>query len=555
MKKLFTSLFCFIVISTYANSEVTNILDKDFKVTIDWLESKPTSYAKDFFIIQYLNQKNITLENASYVLDMARNKNGRVKRTFNKKFSTIPEEDLKCYRANTNDLFKEDDRCLALGLSIEDATKLSQSKLEEAISRVTAYPTLKNDFKILSSNQPFLELLKTKPHRFYRIFFKTGKSYVFDELNHPMPKTFIDEISKDKNFNRFVRYIVMNEKLKFLQKSLFDVEDNKHLNHFTLFFLALNAINHNKEDIALKYLDLSDKKSYLQFDKDKVLFWKYLLSKNKKFLEELSLSWDNNIYSLYAKEIVGIKPDNIFFKYNFSIKKTTFDIHNQFEWIKVLKDIQKGIDEEKLNYYENFFTTKETLPHYVYILEKYHKYKKQYFITPYENIIKKYNLDRQVLIYSIAKQESKFIPSSISTATAQGMMQIMPFLSKSLAKKLKEPYNIYHQFIPKVNIKYANKHLDVLDKQFESNPLFIAYAYNGGAGYTRSQFKRGLFSSLDKKYEPFLSMEMISYNETRKYGKKVLANYYIYNNYLNKENSVKLSSIFQTLIVPKKYRP
>jgi len=552
MKKIITSLSYLLVLNIYANSEV-DILHKEFKPTLSWLKDKPTSYAKDFFIIQYLKEENISIENATKAYEMARNKNGRVKKAFNKITSTIPPEDLKCYRANTLDLFKEDDRCLALGLSLKNATTLSQKKLNIAISRVSKYPTLKNDLKIIASNQPFLELLKTKPHRFYRLFYTTGKKFLYEEINHPIPSSFIDELSMDKKFNRFVRYIVMNEKLRSLQKSLFEVKDNKYLNHYTLFFLALNAINHDKEELALEYLDLSNKKTYLQFDKDKILFWKYLLTKNKEYLKTLSNSWDNNLYSLYAKELVGIKPDNIFYTLDRKEKTTNYDISNQFEWIKVLSDIKVSLDEEKLAYYNKLFSSKDTLPHYVYLLEKYHKYKKQYFITPYENIISKYNLNRQVLIYSIAKQESRFIPSSISTATAQGMMQIMPFLSKALSKDLNESYNIYHQFIPKTNIRYANKHLNVLDKQFESNPLFIAYAYNGGAGYTKSQFKRGLFKDLSKKYEPFLSMEMISYNETRKYGKKVLANYYIYNNYLNKENSLKLSSIFQTLVVPKKY--
>ena len=54
----------------------------------------------------------------------------------------------------------------------------------------------------------------------------------------------------------------------------------------------------------------------------------------------------------------------------------------------------------------------------------------------------------------------------------------------------------------------------------------------------------------ENKYEPFLSMELISYAETREYGKKVLANYYIYNNYLNKENPISLSTIFQSLVSP-----
>ena len=52
------------------------------------------------------------------------------------------------------------------------------------------------------------------------------------------------------------------------------------------------------------------------------------------------------------------------------------------------------------------------------------------------------------------------------------------------------------------------------------------------------------------KFEPFLSMEMISYNETKDYGKKVLTNYYIYNNYLNSENKISLSTILQSLVSP-----
>ena len=139
--------------------------------------------------------------------------------------------------------------------------------------------------------------------------------------------------------------------------------------------------------------------------------------------------------------------------------------------------------------------------------------------------------------------------SAISFSSAQGMMQIMPFLSKDIAKELGQNYNIYDQFNPKKNIEFGSYHLDKLNKQFDNNPLFVAYAYNGGAGYTRTQLKKGLFKEKNK-FEPFLSMEMISYNETKDYGKKVLTNYYIYNNYLNSENKISLSTILQSLVSP-----
>lgn len=552
MKRLATSLICFITFTTSTlSANETSFLKKDFEPTLSWLEEKPKSYARDFFIIQYLKQNDITKEQAKKAYDLAKRKSNRVNKAYKKYNDEIPIEDLKCYRATSKELFLEDDRCLALGLTLKEATKLPISYVKEAVKRVSKYPTLMNDLEIIASNQPFLEIIKTYPHRFYRIFFDVGEEYRVKELNHPMPKDFIAKLSLEKDFNKFIRYVVPNPKYNFIQRSLFDVLDNQNLTHQTVFFLSMNAIRHKKEEVALKYLEYASKKAYFKMDKDKVLFWQYLITKKESLLEELSNSWDINIYSLYAKEILNKKIDNIFYELKTKEKETSFDIYNQFEWIKVLDDIKEGLDEEKLLKYQNeIFTTKQTQAHLAYLLEKYNKYKIQYFITPYEEEVKKYSLENQVLIYAIGRQESRFIPSSISFATAQGIMQIMPFLSKALAKQLNVSYNIYEQFIPSVNIKFANKHLNTLKKQFNYNPLFIAYAYNGGPGYTRGQFKRGLFKNLNKKFEPFLSMELISYNETRKYGKKVLANYYIYNNYLNKKNKKSLSSIFQTLTAP-----
>ena len=241
--------------------------------------------------------------------------------------------------------------------------------------------------------------------------------------------------------------------------------------------------------------------------------------------------------------------DNIVFDIELKNRNSSYDVHDVFEWLEVTEDTKKNLDEAKLAKYSNIFTDEKTLPHMAFVLERFNKYKTQYYITPYRNIIKNYDIYKQVLIYSIARQESHFIPSAVSFSSAQGVMQIMPFLSYDISKKLNEDYNVYEQFIPEKNIKYGSIHLDTLMNQFDNNPLFIAYAYNGGAGYTRNQLKKGLFKE-KSKYEPFLSMEMISYTETREYGKKVLANYYIYNNHLNKRNKIPLSTIFRSLVSP-----
>ncbi len=549
MKKLVASLFCLAALNLNANTEAVNITDKGFKVTLDWLDEKPKSYAKDFFIIQYLNQKNISEQDAQTAYDMSRAKKGRVKKAFNKRFSKIPNKDLRCYRASSEDLLKENSRCIALGLSIFDATKMSQENLKNAIEKIKDYPTLANDLEIFASDDPFNALLNANTNRFYRLFFDSRDTYRTNIINNTIPQSFIDKLAQENSFNRFIDYVVHRGKLDKIQKSLFNVKNNNKITNQTFFSLALNAINYNKETVALNYLTQAYNKSYLQSDKDKSLFWIYLLTQNKTFLNETAQSWDNNLYSLYAKELLEVSIDNIYYDIDIPNTPSVYNTLDQFEWIKVEVDTKKNLDDVKLAKYTNLFTEASTLPHYAYVLERYARYRKQYFIKPFRNVMQNYDVNRQVLMYAIGRQESRFIPSAVSFATAQGVMQIMPFLSKQLSKDLKEPYNIYEQFLPEINLRYANKHLDSLAKQFDNNPLFIAYAYNGGAGYTRKQFKRGLFKEKNR-FEPFMSMEQISYAETRKYGRKVLTNYYIYNNHLNKENKISLSSIFQNLILP-----
>jgi soluble lytic murein transglycosylase len=128
------------------------------------------------------------------------------------------------------------------------------------------------------------------------------------------------------------------------------------------------------------------------------------------------------------------------------------------------------------------------------------------------------------------------------------MMQIMPFLIKHLAKERKEKLDLDQMFDPYVAISYANQHLNYLNKKLY-HPLFVAYAYNGGIGFTRRTIRsKHLFKS--GKYEPYLSMELIDYEESKKYGKKVLTNYVIYMNILGEK--IKITPLLNVLDDPKK---
>ncbi len=550
-KKLFSLSAIFLLnLSVSGNDLVTtDFLQKDFIVTLEWLEQKPKSYAKDFFILQYLNQQDLAFENAKIAYEMGNNSNTTLKKLFDDKYKKTAPIDLKCYKASIEQLKNEDSKCIALGLSLQEATLLSKNDLKFFINKLDPYPTLKNDLIIIASNDPFNALINSDTKRFLRLFFDLGEEYRIKFLNKNINPELITKISKEKDFEKFLKYIIFDNKLTNLQKSLFILKENKEINPDLLFLLGINAVNNNNMDIAYSFFFNSYNKSYSRTHKDKSLFWLYLVSQNKSFLNELSKSFDNSIYTLYAKELLNIKPENIIYDIQLKNQKSSYDIYDAFKWMEVTEDTKKNLDENKLQKYYNIFTDDTTLPHMAFVLQRYHKYKNQYYITPYRNLIKNYDIYKQVLIYSIARQESLFIPAAISFSSAQGIMQIMPFLSLDISKKLNENYNIYEQFIPSKNIEYGNFHLDTLIEQFDNNPLFIAYAYNGGGGYTRKQLKKGLFKGKNK-FEPFLSMEMISYEETREYGKKVLANYYIYNNYLNSENETSLSTIFQSLVSP-----
>jgi soluble lytic murein transglycosylase len=98
MKKiLFAISFAFLLnLSASSYDTTTDILQDDFKVTLEWLEQKPKSYAKDFFIAQYLNQENLSMQDATTAFNMANEANANIKKIYNRKFKTIRKQICNC---------------------------------------------------------------------------------------------------------------------------------------------------------------------------------------------------------------------------------------------------------------------------------------------------------------------------------------------------------------------------------------------------------------------------------------------------------------------------
>ncbi|WP_066355722.1 lytic transglycosylase domain-containing protein [Aliarcobacter skirrowii] len=540
----------FLVFALFSSLFSADFMEKDFKVTLEWLENKPKSNERDFFIVQFLNYDTTTKEEAQKAYELRRGYNASLEKLYNQKFAQeLNEEEKFCKNADFKTLIKQDSSCIQTALdSVNKLFELSKKELHYLIPKIKD-ENLKENLQILASKNIFKELSVNKHNKFIEFFFATSGQDRLKYFNRKLTKELLENIVLDRDFDKFLRVVIFNNEYKNIQKSLYILNQNQNLTAYNSFLLGINEVNHNNSKLANNFFKISYKKSFLRSQKDNALFWLYLTSDDKNYLEELANSYDTNLYSLYAKEILNKYPTNIIYSLDTNKNSSSFNIYDSFAWFDINNDVRSELNEEKLAKYYDILDTKETKTHLAYILERYDNFKTQYFLTPYRDIIKEQGIFKELLIYAIARQESRFIPSAISVAGAQGIMQIMPFLSEDIARRLKEPYNIYEQFIPEKNLKYASFHLDNLIKQFDSNPLFVAYAYNGGAGYTKNQLKKGLFTKTNK-YEPFLSMEMISYQETKEYGKRVLANFYIYNNYLNSENKISLSTIFQNLKQP-----
>ena len=208
-------------------------------------------------------------------------------------------------------------------------------------------------------------------------------------------------------------------------------------------------------------------------------------------------------------------------------KESPFDISNPFEWqiisqnIALIKDKEALLDIAKLFHYEN------TLPHLIFILNRYFNYSKKFFVMPYDSELD-LNMEAKTLLYAVAKQESKFLPSVVSRSYALGMMQIMPFNVSYFAKNMGVSATKEDMFNPKMALKFGAYYLENLNKEFK-HPLFVSYAYNGGPTFIRNHLKNAKVFSKANKYDPWLSMEFIPYEESRIYGMKVMANYIMYN--------------------------
>ena len=310
---------------------------------------------------------------------------------------------------------------------------------------------------------------------------------------------------------------------------------------------GLAMLRKKKPKLAASYFDVARRSYIKRHQIDKALFWLYLSTKNDIYLEHLGQSYSPNMYTLLAADIKKISyPKTITERFKKS-KTKGFDIQNPIEWAKIKEKMFKS-NNRQLESLANDYASQECVGIYTYLKAKACEYTKQYFPMPYRDIMKQFPVKRQALIYAIARQESRFVPASVSRSFALGMMQFMPFLVKHIAKEKGYKMDLDEMFNPYRSIEFADYHLDYLTKHLH-HPLFIAYAYNAGIGFTRKHLRKAK-NFRNGTYEPYMSMESMKNHEAKEYGKKVLANYVVYLNKLGVPT--RMTSLVKILADPSK---
>ncbi|MBZ7959722.1 lytic transglycosylase domain-containing protein [Campylobacter molothri] len=518
-----------------------NALEYDLKT----LKKQDNSLAKDYYIYRLLEKKTLGKEEIENLKSHIFRYTGKIKTEFDKIIPIKPyinPKYIQCYTYTNNTILDANLSCQSVRLNSISFIESLSNKDRDILAKKfdSKRPDFSNLLLAFNSNKPMKYMEeKDDVNGFYKLY----KYLKTDDGDFDINASFVNKISNYNDFDNFAQTIIIQKQYPKFRYSLLQTNP-KNTKEYTAFYLGINALTYNKDHIAYEFFKQAAQTFKSRSGRDNAIFWMWLIKKDEKDLQMLAQSNSLNIYSLYAKELTHTafpKIETI----NVNKKKNDFNMQDPFAWQKLNKTILEA-NATQLDILAKKFDTEETLPIYAYILERKSKFKKHYFITPYYQYIKDYDIPRQALILAIARQESRFIPTAISVSYALGLMQFMPFLANHIGEKeLKIPnFDQDFMFKPEIAFYFGNHHLDYLEKRLKS-PLFIAYAYNGGIGFvTRLLAKDDMFKN--GKYEPFLSMELVPYQESRIYGKKVLANYIVYRHLLN--DSIKISDIFENLI-------
>lgn len=125
-------------------------------------------------------------------------------------------------------------------------------------------------------------------------------------------------------------------------------------------------------------------------------------------------------------------------------------------------------------------------------------------------------------VRAIAREESSFDPEAVSWAKAYGLVQLIMPTARRFADEAGVKATPRTLKRPEVNLKIGTAYMAWLWDRFEQNPALVPSAYNAGEGAVR----RWLAEDSERPLDVFI--EEIPYDETRRYTRRVLQTYGVY---------------------------
>ncbi|MCP4971110.1 MAG: hypothetical protein GY932_11000 [Arcobacter sp.] len=156
------SILSLLIFIWFIQAQEINKIEEDRKfhnkntLSINWISSLEKNIKRDFYINEYL-KSNISPEESLKALALIDDMTNEIFLNFAKKFNH--DETLavaQCMQMENKYLIDSYANCIKVGLSIEDATRLSSIDIELIIQKISKkYPYFAKQLKVISSAIPF----------------------------------------------------------------------------------------------------------------------------------------------------------------------------------------------------------------------------------------------------------------------------------------------------------------------------------------------------------------------------------------------------------------